>query len=192
MLTIRCGDRRFALAPQTKAGNIDTVIAERDALRPNLEELCVRIEALAGHKSSCCTWDELRRLAASGVEIGAHSVTHVNLARASALRRGFEIAESKRLCESLIGRCEAFAYPYGMANTHNAATRADLRRAGFSTAFLSHADFITARSDPMTLPRFAMPNEPMTLAEFRARASGVGITVRQLKGLLRGARVPAE
>ncbi len=188
---IRCGDRTFALSAQTKAGNIATVIAEREALRPNLEELCVRIEALVGHRADCCTWDELRRLASADVEIGAHSVTHVNLSRVSALRRRFEIAESKRLCESLIGRCEAFAYPYGMANTHNAATRAELRVAGFSAAFLSHADFITARSDPMTLPRFAMPNEPMSFAEFRARASGAGIVMRQLKGLLRGAGVPA-
>ena len=43
----------------------------------------------------------------------------------------------------------------------------------------------------MTLPRFAMPNEPMSFAEFRARASGAGIVMRQLKGLLRGAGVPA-
>lgn len=188
---IRCGDRMIALSPEAKARNIETVIAERDALRLNLEELCVRIEALAGHSSSCCTWDELRRLASADVEIGAHSVTHVNLALASAGRRRFEIAEGKRLCESLIGRCEAFAYPYGMADTHNAATRGELHLAGFSTAFLSHADFITAGSDPMTLPRFSIPNEPMSLAEFRARVGGAGIAMRRLKGLLRGNHVPA-
>jgi peptidoglycan/xylan/chitin deacetylase (PgdA/CDA1 family) len=126
---------------------------------------------------------------ATGVEIGAHSVTHIRLAAVSALRRQFEIAESKRLCERLAGRCEAFAHPYGTADVHSAATRAELQVAGFSVAFLSHSDFITTRTDAMSLPRFAMPDEPITLAEFRVRASGGGIVVRRLKELLYGGRV---
>jgi peptidoglycan/xylan/chitin deacetylase (PgdA/CDA1 family) len=183
-IEIRYGrERRIKLSPDTKARNIDTLIAEREALQPDLAELCERIEGLVKPKRGrvCCTWDELRHLVLQGACIGAHSVTHVRLSEVSALRRRFEIAESKRLCEALIGRCDAFAYPYGMANTHSADTRDELNLAKFAVAFLTHSDFITARTDALTLPRISLPDEPMTDSEFRARANGAGIFFRSLK-----------
>ncbi len=181
---ISYGSQKIVLSSRDKARNIDTLIAEQDAMRPHLDALCTRIEGLIGRKPGCCTWEQLRHLASAGVGIGAHSVTHVPLTRVSALRRRFEIAESKRLCEALIGTCEAFAYPYGVQTTYSAETRAELESAGFSAAFLSHAGFITDRTDPMTLPRFSMPDGPMPFFEFRARACGAGIVARHLKELL--------
>jgi peptidoglycan/xylan/chitin deacetylase (PgdA/CDA1 family) len=179
--------RRIKLSPDSKASNIDALIVERDALRPDLEELCIRIQDLDVSKSerNCCTWEELRHLAMEGVDIGAHSITHVPLSQVSAVRRRFEIAESKRLCEALVGHCEAFAYPYGMANTHNGDTKFELQLAGFSVAFLTHSGFITVNNDALTLPRISMPDEPMTDSEFRARACGGGIVLRSLKDRFR-------
>ena len=185
-IEIRCGSRSIELSARTKARNIDALIIERESLLPYLEELCTRLERPVKRTRGCCTWEELRHLASVGVGIGAHSVTHVNLSQASAIRRKFEIAESRRLCEALVGRCEAFAYPYGVANSHSEDTRNELKHAGFSTAFLSHSDFITVHSDTMTLPRISMPDEPMTLPEFRALAKGGGILIRSLKGRLYG------
>jgi peptidoglycan/xylan/chitin deacetylase (PgdA/CDA1 family) len=186
-IEIPFGRNRMALCSDSKARNIETVIAEQDALRPYLEELCVRIEEPLERRprNSPCTWDELRHLASMGVGIGAHSVTHVPLSQASTVRQRFEIAESKRLCEVLLGRCEAFAYPYGTADTFSAATKAELQSAGYLAAFLSHSDFIAPTSDSLALPRITMPDEPMTIAEFRARSSGAGILSSRLKMLLR-------
>lgn len=185
---IRYGDRAMVLSPAAKEANIDALLSLPDGARAELEELCSRIDALAPKAGAGCTWAELRDLARSdAVGIGAHSVSHIRLSMASARRRRFEIAESKRLCEALVGRCEAFAYPYGTDDAHNPETRADLLAERFSTAFLTHSDFITTRSDPYMLPRLSMPDEPMASLEFRARAQGAGILARRMKQAVRRA-----
>lgn len=81
--------------------------------------------------------------------------------------------------------CEALAYPYGTDDAHSAETRATLEEAGFSTAFLTHSDFITARGDRLSLPRFSMPDEPMSLRDFQARAPSAGIVARRIKTAIR-------
>jgi peptidoglycan/xylan/chitin deacetylase (PgdA/CDA1 family) len=59
-------------------------------------------------------WDALGRLAEQGVELGAHTRTHPNLARVSADRLHDEIAGSAERIRSETGRApRAFAYPYG-------------------------------------------------------------------------------
>lgn len=178
--------RMLALSPNNKARNIDYLIRERDALLPDLEELCTRIESYVKGPRQCCTWSELRDLKASGVvELGAHSVTHVWMSTTSPTRMAFEIGESKRLCDAQLGGCASFAYPFGMAETHSAQTRQALIDAGYTTAFLTHSDFITANSDTLTLPRISMPDESMAHSEFVGRASGMGIAMRRMKSMLR-------
>jgi peptidoglycan/xylan/chitin deacetylase (PgdA/CDA1 family) len=173
--------RSLALSSSTRASNIDYMIGEREALWPDLTELCSQIERLDHRRSQCCTWSELRHLQNAGFEMGAHSVTHVWMSTTTSLRRQFEIHESKRVCEALLGRCDSFAYPFGMSETHSDSTRQELIRAGYRTAFLTHSEFATAASDPYCLPRISMPDGSMTFAEFQARASGVGVLVRTLK-----------
>ena len=190
---VRYGNRSMVLSPAAKAANIDALLSLPDLAPAELEGLCKRIEALTPKRGAGCTWAELRDLARSdAVGIGAHSVSHIKLSLASPLRQRYEIAESKRLCEALIGRCESFAYPYGTDDAHSAATRDALRSAGFTTGFLTHSDFITARSDPLTLPRLSMPDDPMGQREYRARAQGAGIAARRLKQALRRAAGPAS
>lgn len=184
-IEVRLGhDRVFALSQANKAQNIDRLIAERDELAPDLEELCQRVEAMVDAAPQCCTWSDLQGLLAAGVSIGAHSVTHVRMSTASAIRRRFEIAESKRLCELMLGPCRTFAYPYGTPETQTEATRVDLESAGYAAAFLTHSEFITAKSDVFALPRIAMPDLSISLREFKARAGGAGIALRRLKALV--------
>jgi peptidoglycan/xylan/chitin deacetylase (PgdA/CDA1 family) len=180
--------RSIHVSPPTKAKVIDQLIVERDEWMPDLEELSSRLERLAGAPYHCCTWSELQTLVRAGVSMGAHSVTHIRMSQASSLRRHFEINESKRLCEAMLGPCHTFAYPYGMDGTHCNATRAELRRAGYEAAFLTHSDFITAKSDKMTLPRISMPDGAISQREFQARASGAGIVMRRLGTLMRPGR----
>jgi peptidoglycan/xylan/chitin deacetylase (PgdA/CDA1 family) len=173
--------RSLALSPSTKASNIDFLIAEKEALLPDLPEFCAKIESLNSRPRQCCTWSELRDLQSAGFEMGAHSVTHVWMSTTSDLRRQFEIHESKRVCEALLGRCESFAYPFGMKETQSEATKQELIRAGYQTAFLTHSEFTTATNDPYRLPRISMPDGSIPFPEFQARASGVGVLVRTLK-----------
>ncbi len=57
---------------------------------------------------------QLRRMAASGHEIAAHSVSHSNLAYLSDAQIRYEVAQSKRSLEARLGRkVQFFAYPEG-------------------------------------------------------------------------------
>ncbi|MGY4602899.1 peptidoglycan/xylan/chitin deacetylase (PgdA/CDA1 family) [Bradyrhizobium sp. USDA 4474] len=189
------GSRRMTLRRDLKDRNIDSLIAEREHVLPCLEELCVKIEhlalrdprcgVLASRKARCCTWEQLRCLASAGVSISAHSVTHVNLSQTSPVRCKFEIAESKHLCEALVARCDAFAYPYGGSQYHSQTTRRELESSGFTAAFLTRPDFITISSDAMTLPRIAVPDEPISAAAFRAYVCGAPVLVNRVKQTVR-------
>jgi peptidoglycan/xylan/chitin deacetylase (PgdA/CDA1 family) len=60
------------------------------------------------------SWDSLARLAEGGVELGAHTRTHVDLARVSRDQLRDEIGGSAERLELETGRVpSAFAYPYG-------------------------------------------------------------------------------
>lgn len=184
--------QRLQLTDSMRAINIDRLIRDRDMVQPFLEDLSERIEAHVAVPRSCCTWAELRDCLGNGVEVGAHSVSHVWLSQVSASRRHFEIAESKYLCETMLGPCPSFAYPYGMAETHSTATREEVALAGYSTAFLTHSDFITSRSDLLTLPRITLPDESISQIEFEARAGGIGIAARHLKAVAGRTRLSAS
>jgi peptidoglycan/xylan/chitin deacetylase (PgdA/CDA1 family) len=86
------------------------------------------------------------------VEIGAHGVHHSLLASLSAEAQRFEIDESKRDLEEILGRpLRAFSYPNGSSSER---TRALVRESGFSCAFASHSGVATASGDAYRLPRF--------------------------------------
>lgn len=185
-LEVRLGPHfRLALSDGMKARNIDNLLQEYRELTPYMTDFCDHIEGLANTPRQCCTWEELRQLTQAGVSIGAHSVTHVRMSSVSEQRLRFEVNESKRLCELFLEACDAFAYPFGMSDTHNLITRNAVEAAGFSAAFLTHSDYITHQSDVLTLPRIALPDEPMSMDEFRARAGGASIALRRIKGLAR-------
>ena len=174
--------RTFALSPATKADLIDTLILERDAMAPHLAEFCERAESYADCRP-LCTWQDLRDLISAGVEVGAHSVTHIWLSEVSAVRQRFEVDESLRLCETMLGQCHAFAYPFGTRRAHNNVTRTAIESAGYRCAFLTHSEFITPRSNAFALPRITMPDWPVSDVEFRARTTGVGVLKQRLRAL---------
>ncbi|WP_074816616.1 MULTISPECIES: polysaccharide deacetylase family protein [Bradyrhizobium] len=158
---------------------VDLILADRDG--SELEAVLAGIADSFSHPRISCSWSELAGLKASGVAIGGHSVSHVNLAAASQLRLEFEISETRRLLESKVGRSDSFAYPYGMSNTFSASTTSQLSKQGFRYAFLTHSDFASHRTNPLQIPRIAMPDRPMSKAEFQIRVAGAGVIYRKLK-----------
>ena len=177
----------FELTKSTKTAIIDNILMKRDSIEPYLDELCDKIGALskpAPHRS-VCNWLELRELASAGVHVGAHSISHVRISQMSAIRQDFEIKESKRALDRKIGACVSFAYPYGVKGTYDASTHAQVKKAGFRCAFLSHSDFVTPDSDSFELPRISIPSADMPLYEFKARVRGGGVPLRKLKDGLR-------
>ncbi|MFJ2603679.1 polysaccharide deacetylase family protein [Streptomyces sp. NPDC087425] len=67
-----------------------------------------------GPRKPLLTADGIRRAAASGVEIGSHGLTHVDLTRADDATLTAEVAESRALLRELTDTpVEGFCYPYG-------------------------------------------------------------------------------
>jgi len=105
---------------------------------PALLEVAAALEARTGMSpadlpagSRLLDWDDLRELAAAGIDVGGHSVNHAvlpNLPLAEARR---EIAGCREAIAERLGRPPRhFAYPNGF---HSPAVRRAVREAGFET-----------------------------------------------------------
>ncbi len=74
-------------------------------------------ELVAAAKSGlgrALTWEQMRELASSNIEVGAHSATHPCLARLDPEKLKFELAVPKREIEAHLGlECPSLAYPFG-------------------------------------------------------------------------------
>jgi peptidoglycan/xylan/chitin deacetylase (PgdA/CDA1 family) len=78
--------------------------------------------------------EELRELAAGGVEIGSHTVSHRNLARAGSGEVLEELAVSKARLEEVLGApVTSFAYPYG-GGAFDDGIRELVKKAGYTCA----------------------------------------------------------
>ena len=102
----------------------------------------------------CMSWDELRAFADDPlVTIGAHTITHCNLARQSEATASFEVATSRARIENALQRPVLhLAYPYGDRTAAGRREFALAKSAGFKTAvttrpgmiFPESADHLTA------------------------------------------------
>ena len=115
---------------------------------------------------------ELLRLAAAGMTIGAHTLSHPMLSQLPPELAYSEISESRMKLETVIGkRVWAFAYPFGDPQSVNPQVLAMPQQAGFQAAFLNSGGGLGANLPPFALPRVHVTAE-MSLAEFEAHVSG--------------------
>ena len=129
--------------------------------------------------------DGLRQLAASGMTIGAHSLSHPVLARAPDGLAWQEISESRSVLEKALGRTVwAFGYPFGDSATVSKRDVQLAEQAGFRCAFMNTGGGFGAKIDRFTIPRVHVTAD-MTLPEFEAHVVGFYRTLR--KRLLRSA-----
>jgi peptidoglycan/xylan/chitin deacetylase (PgdA/CDA1 family) len=109
--------------------------------------------------------EELQRLVASGrIEIGSHTLTHINLATTAADGKRRELAESRRLLQAQTGQAvTSFAYPFGIYGEEDVALA---REAGYTTAVttLDGIDTRTPRPDPLQLKRIKVSGKDNMLA----------------------------
>jgi peptidoglycan/xylan/chitin deacetylase (PgdA/CDA1 family) len=95
------------------------------------------------------TGDQVRELAAAGIEIGSHAATHMRLAGATPAQLTAEISESRTSLGAMLGtEIRGFAFPYG---SMDAASRQAVRDAGYEYACAVEAS--TAEIGLMALPR---------------------------------------
>jgi peptidoglycan/xylan/chitin deacetylase (PgdA/CDA1 family) len=124
-------------------------------------------------------WDEVRRLARSGVTFGPHSVTHPVLSQTDDDQSNSEIAESWRRVRDEAGDAAVhiFCYPDGRASDFSQREQDAVAAAGMRAAlstepgYTSHRDFAAGHpSNRFRLPRFPYSEDQMA---FILVASGI-------------------
>jgi len=127
------------------------------------------------------TWDHLRDLAADGVSIGHHTVSHHHMATASPERNRKELSQAfQRLGDELGQRPKLFAYPYGEAGV---AVSQLIEDTGFQAAFGQHSGVIGSVGDMFYLPRFAMNEKYGGIERFRLAVNALPIPVTDMTPL---------
>jgi peptidoglycan/xylan/chitin deacetylase (PgdA/CDA1 family) len=122
---------------------------------------------------------ELRQLAAAGMCIGAHTLSHPMLSQAPEELAWSEIFESRRNLEHALDRVVwALAYPFGDAGSITQREEAMAERAGFKCAFLNFGGGLGAGSPLFAMPRVHVTAD-MSLAEFEAHVSGLHWSLRR-------------
>ena len=102
------------------------------------------------------TSKQVRRLAESGMSVGAHTHDHPILARIPSDEAWTQIVKSRDVLTSVLGSVPAlFAYPNGKPNADYGSSHVELvKRSGFSGAVSVSAGVATRNSDQFQLPRF--------------------------------------
>ncbi len=121
-----------------------------------IESMC----GVAGPRSArdriMMTPEEVKALAANGMEVGGHTMMHPILKSVSDETAFAEINGGRDALAALLPHApQLFAYPNGKLGTDFEPRHAEMvRRAGFSFAFSTHRGIGDARADRMMLPRF--------------------------------------
>jgi peptidoglycan/xylan/chitin deacetylase (PgdA/CDA1 family) len=139
-----------------------------------------REDSLCSRRFLVLSQAELQQLAAAGMCIGAHSLSHPMLSQLPPEVGWSEISESKKNLEQALGRkIWAFAYPFGDSLSVRSQEMEMAERAGFQCAFLNVSGAFGTRTPKFALPRVHVTAE-MTLAEFEAHISGFHRSLQEL------------
>ncbi len=130
--------------------------------------------AIIGHGAHALTWPQVLELAAHGVDVEDHTMTHAHLMHRShpemsdaqyAAWLHDELAASKDAIEAKVHHPVRFlAYPYG---DHDAAVEAEAKRDGYLVGLTSESGLNTRATNLMELHRLAVISDT-TLDQFRA------------------------
>ncbi|MFE1025852.1 polysaccharide deacetylase family protein [Streptomyces sp. NPDC058818] len=118
-------------------------------------------------------WNQVRELAAGGVEIGGHSHTHPQLDQLGEQRLRFELIHCKEIVADQLGPVPAsFAYPYGYSDRR---VRRAVRETGYAQALAVGNGLARRAQGPYALRRVTVrrstgPDEFARLVEGRAIA----------------------
>lgn len=154
---------------------------------------------LTHYDSTYLTAAQVKELDRTGIEIGAHSHTHANLARLNFDQTWDEVSKSKKMLEDVLGRrISCFAYPFGKKGLHyTSMTVRVVRESGFSGAAAVAFRSVNARQAIriFQVPRFFITRSD-TAATFRQKIKGnydwLGAIQENTPSWLRGLVSPEE
>jgi peptidoglycan/xylan/chitin deacetylase (PgdA/CDA1 family) len=150
---------------------------DRD-IAPAISELCARhgVDEAAVSRELCLSWDELKPFAADPlVTIGAHTVSHCNLAKRNEQQALDEIAVSRTRIEAVLQRPVAhLAYPYGDRRAAGPREFAFASATGFKTAVTTRPGMIFPENakHSTALPRISLNGNYQTARVLPVLTSG--------------------
>jgi peptidoglycan/xylan/chitin deacetylase (PgdA/CDA1 family) len=131
------------------------------------ESLGVTIPTVPPAEFFPLSWEQVREMDSSGVEIGSHTVTHPILTRISAPRLRNELRDSRSRLEDVLGRkVELLGYPNG---DHNLAVQHEAARAGYKCAVTADYGLNNGDSNLLALKRIHTEHD---IAHFAKSTSG--------------------
>jgi hypothetical protein len=123
--------------------------------------------------------DEVRKLAAAGMTIGAHTSNHPMLSYCPPDIAWAEISQSRASLEAALQtRVWAMAYPFGDAESVTTEVVNMARDAGYKAAFMNFGGGFGVRLPLHAIPRIHVTRE-MSLAELEANVSGFHVALRR-------------
>lgn len=131
-----------------------------------------------GRQGNYMTWDQIRELAAGGVEIGHHGAAHAHMASISTEQVIADLARSDAKFREVLGHIpNIFAYPYGEVS---AALREQIANRDIIAAFGQHSGVVVAGNDRYYLPRFAINENYGGLERLRLAVNALPIPVAEI------------
>src|SRR4029453_1788945 len=160
------GDNQTEATPLLLERGIPATVFITTGLIDRDEAVVRRFAALWGTDAESIrgmSWRQVEEMRDAGVEIGAHTLTHPNLAELPEPEAFEEMKRSKDAIEARMGApIEAFAYPFGRPRHHVSARTIDLAgRTGFRSAATILYRGVDPLDDPLAIPRFPVTGDPI-------------------------------
>ena len=114
-------------------------------------------DLVMGHRFAPNTLEQLRAMAAAGIEIGAHAYTHVDIGAITDLRLlRYEVLTAKEELQRALGRpVHYFAFPFGQYDNLNLKAFELAKAAGYLGVCSAYGGFNFPGDDPFHLQRIA-------------------------------------
>jgi peptidoglycan/xylan/chitin deacetylase (PgdA/CDA1 family) len=130
------------------------------------------------------SWAQLCDVAGTGIEIGAHSITHPQLDQLTDRQLQEELVSSKQRLEDKLGvAVPGLAYPFGYSNS---AVRQAAQKAGYGYSYAVGNRIATQKADLFAIPRLTVKRST-TINEFGRLINGDNTaTLRQDRLLTSG------
>lgn len=102
-------------------------------------------------------WDQVRELARDGFEVGCHTVSHIDMGRASLDGIRDELIKSREVIEQCVGApVRLFAYPFGGRSQITQEARNLVRELGFDCCASCYGGTNSQATDPYSIQRIGV------------------------------------
>lgn len=143
----------------------------------------VETRALVAGIDGFLSAEQMKELAANGVSIQSHSLTHPVLTELTADAVVFELTESRRRLEAITGRpVRHLAIPRA---GYSRAIRSQARQHGYATVCCNNKGTSTGWSDPLALPRLVVERDTSAGDLLHALTPRAGFVLRVVGNLKR-------